>query len=170
MSEVEHKRLDGIRAGHCPLAGWLSPPKNPHPSPPARRRELHGHPGTTGQRNAKPMPKTSWERVWKQHAPERARTGIRFPAVTPTPFCSGFAYQLTRPPINAPCVFLLICAIYSAALKQRARIPRKLCKIGPEEHIQSLSTTTPIRYLHMSKTSPRPPRRMFLPQTHQLLH
>lgn len=167
MSEVEHKRLDGIRGSEPGTAPW--PDGSAHPKTPTPHPQLTGE-NLTGQRNAKTMPKTSWERVWKQHAPKRPRMGIRFPAVTPTPFCSGFAYQLTRPPINAPCVFLLTCAIYSAALKQRARIPRKLCKIGPEEHIQSLSTTTPIRYLHMSQTSPRPPRRMFLPQTHQLLH
>lgn len=62
---------------------------NPHISPQPTGENLAG---TWEQGpNAKEMPKSSWETVWKQYAPERARMGICFPAVTPTQFGSGFA-------------------------------------------------------------------------------
>lgn len=69
------------------------------------------------------LPKSSEERISKSYSPQWVCMGIHFPALPPTQFCSGFAFQLTRLPINALCVFLLLCTISSPSLIQRVRFP-----------------------------------------------
>lgn len=76
-----------------------------------------------GKANTKKHLGTSLAAIW-------ARMGIGFPAGTPTQLCSGFAYQFTRPPINASWLFLLICTSYSLPFKQQARIPPKQSQVS----------------------------------------
>lgn len=84
--------------------------------------------------------------------------GIRSPAVTPPQFCSGFACQLTRLPINALRFFLLIHTISSPSLMQCVLFPKKGLSRRPKRLPAACCMRPPTAAAPATWGSPRLPR------------